>query len=365
MAGILCLAVIAASTATALHRPPLRDQSMAAAHMAPATDVVSMVVERAELKPGSTIFQTGASGADVETIRNGDGSIVTKVTPLDRPQDGPVILTGARAIGQSAHMAHLPIPELLEPGKYGDLPVIGPDGKKPVEAYARPWSGARGTRIAIVVGGLGVSQTGTQYAIQTLPEGVTLAFAASGNSLQRWLQEARRGNHEVLLQIPFEPFGYPSTDPGPHTLVTADGTRQNIDDLHWALGRITNYTGVMNFMGSRFLSDPDAIEPVLQEIAGRGILFLDDGTSAQSLAGVVSQSLGVPFAQADMVVDQKLSTDVIMARLDEVERIARRNGEAIAVASAFEVSVDTVAAWIREVERRGVEIVPVSALVEH
>ena len=338
---------------------------MAAVNQKPATVVVNTLVEKAELKPGSDLLQSGASGAGVQTIRNGDGSVVTKVTPLDRPQDGPVILTGARAIGQSAQMAHLPIPELLEPGKYGDMPVIGPDGRRPVDAYARPWSGARGTRVAIVVGGLGVSQTGTQYALRTLPESVTLAFAASGNSLQRWLQEARRGNHEVLLQIPFEPFGYPSTDPGPHTLVTADGTTQNIDDLHWALGRITNYTGVMNFMGSRFLSDQDAIEPVLQDIAERGILFLDDGTSAQSLAGGVSRSLGVPFAQADMVVDQKLSPDVIMARLDEVERLARKNGAAIAVASAFEVSVDAIAAWIGEVERRGVEIVPVSALAEH
>ncbi len=62
-----------------------------------------------------------------------------------------------------------------------------------MDQYARPWSGARGTRIAIVVGGLGLSQTGTQRAIEALPEEITLGFAASGNSLQRWMQEARRG----------------------------------------------------------------------------------------------------------------------------------------------------------------------------
>ena len=37
--------------------------------------------------------------------------------------------------------------------------------------------------VAIVLGGLGLSQTGTQRAIRELPGEVTLAFAASGNSL--------------------------------------------------------------------------------------------------------------------------------------------------------------------------------------
>ena len=49
-------------------------------------------------------------------------------------------------------------------------------------------------------------------------------------------------------------------------------------------------------------------------------------------------------------------------RLDEVERIARREGQAIAVASAFEVSIGAVADWVSEARGRGIEIVGVSAL---
>jgi polysaccharide deacetylase 2 family uncharacterized protein YibQ len=86
----------------------------------------------------------------------------------------------------------------------------------PFDIYARPWSGStRDTRVVIIVGGLGLSQTGTQHTqLQTLPEDITLAFAANGNSLQRWMQEARRQGHEILLQVPFEPFDYPANDPG-------------------------------------------------------------------------------------------------------------------------------------------------------
>ena len=48
-----------------------------------------------------------------------------------------------------------------------------------------PGGTGRRTAIAIVVGGLGLSQTGTPNAIDKLPAEVTLAFAPYGNSLQR------------------------------------------------------------------------------------------------------------------------------------------------------------------------------------
>ena len=246
----------------------------------------------------------------------------------------------------------------------GKFVQVGPNGERAFDIYGRPWSGARGARVVIVVGGLGLSQTGTQHAIQTLPEEVTLAFAANGNSLQRWMQEARRAGHEILLQVPFEPFDYPANDPGPGTLTVEAGANSNLATLHAAMARITNYTGITNFMGGRFLADPDALEPVMRDIAARGIMFLDDGTSAQSLTDTFAKTLGIPFAASDMVLDGTQERGYILSRLDDLERTARRNGVAIGVASAFEVSVDAIAAWANEAKARGIEIVSASAAAD-
>ena len=79
--------------------------------------------------------------------------------------------------------------------------------------------------MAIVIGGLGVSQTGTQEAIAKLPAEVTLAFASQGNSLGRWMQVARQGGHEIVMQVPLEPFDYPNVNPGRNTL-TVEATRK-------------------------------------------------------------------------------------------------------------------------------------------
>lgn len=301
------------------------------------------------------------SGANIQRTVTDNGSVVTKYTPRPRDGSGPVLIDAQR-IGQDPRTAAIPNEALLEETPAGRLPIIGPDGTRPMDQYARPWSGARGNRIAIVVGGLGLSQTGTQRAIQQLPSGVTLAFASSGNSLPRWMQEARRKGHEILIQVPFEPFDYPANDPGPGTLLTRTAANDNLGRLHQAMSEITNYTGVMNYLGGRFLSDANALEPVLRDISKRGLLFLDDGSSAQSKTAIISKAIELPHAFGDLILDGQLQKEAILKKLDELERIATRKGTAIGIASAFDESVDAIRQWNEEASQRGIELVGIASL---
>lgn len=347
---------------TALAPSGLRTEPFVAP--AETTETADAGPDRKAAEPGDGVRRAnGLSGARVEETVTDDGSVVRKYAPGTRDGTGPVILEANR-VGQDARTAAFPNEDLLEDTSDGKIPVIGLDGTRPMDQYARPWSGARGTRIAIVVGGLGLSQTGTQRAIRELPGEVTLAFAASGNSLQRWMQEARRAGHEILLQLPLEPFDYPQNDPGPYTLRTDMSEAQNLAELHRAMARITNYTGIVNFMGGRFLSSADALEPVMRDVASRGLLFLDDASSAQSLSGTIAGAVSAPHAFADLQLDADLSRTAVLKKLDELERIARRNGTAIGIASAFDESVDAIREWCEEAGTRGIEIVGVASLAD-
>lgn len=336
-------------------QPPLADRAAS-----PPTDTVQNPPPQSQAANGMP-RSVPHSGANVERMVTGDGSVVTKYSPRPRDDNGPA-LVDAMQVGQDPRVAAMPNESLLEDSQFGRLPVIGPDGRRPMDQYARPWSGARGTRVAIVVSGLGLSQTGTQRAIKELPEEVTLAFAASGNSLQRWMQEARRSGHEILLQVPLEPFDYPANDPGPETLLTSKSPARNIENLHRAMGEITNYTGIMNYLGGRFLSNPDAMEPVMRDIGKRGLLFLDDGSSAQSKTEAVAKGTELPYAFADLQLDGQVDVNAILKRLDELERIAKRNGQAIGVAAAFDESIEAISKWSEEAGMRGIEIVGIAAL---
>lgn len=369
--GVVAAFVLGLSLWTALApQGPFKEPESAASQTAATGSAAQAALDAAAPAAGTDTpaqagirREKGRSGARIEETRTADGSIVRKFSPASRDGGGPVILDAAR-IGQEPRSAAFPNDDLIEVTAFGKLPVIGPDGLRPLEQYARPWSGTRGTRIAIVVGGLGLSQTGTQRAIRTLPGEVTLAFASTGNSLARWMQEARRNGHEILLQLPLEPFDDLDNDPGPDTLRAGFDAKKNLDLLHRAMAKITNYTGVMNFMGGKFLSSADALEPVLRDIGGRGLLFLDDGSSAQSLSGTIAGALEMPHAFADLQLDATLSREAILRKLDELERVARRNGTAIGVASAFDESVQAIADWIQEASQRGIEIVGVAALAD-
>ena len=302
----------------------------------------------------------------------GEGPAVIKVPPDDAgkaasgtkaSESGSVIIIrDPSELKQDGRTAHLPDRALIEQSEHGPLPVTGPDGRRPFDVYAGSWSGTRGARVAIVIGGLGLSQTGTQEAIQKLPGGVTLAFSPQGNSLNRWMQEGRRKAHEVLLQLPLEPFDYPRVNPGRNTLTVDAQPEQNLSKLYWTLGRTTNYVGVMNYMGARFMSDANAMQPVMADLAARGLMFLDDGTYARSLAPSMAKGGKMPFATADTIIDQVQDRAAIVKKLDELEATARASGSAIGIGSAFDVTVAAVAAWVAEARKRGVEIVPVSAL---
>lgn len=301
----------------------------------------------------------GNSGAHIRRMQFSDGREVNVYSPKDRGTSGAVMLSGQR-FGQDPMLAMRPNEELIEQSQYGPLPIIAADGLRPMEQYARPWSGARGTRIAIVVGGIGLSQTGSQKAIATLPSQVTLGFAASGNSLQRWMQEARRKGHELLLQVPMQAFGEAG---GEGKLVANAAPAANLELLRRSMAKITNYTGVMNHLGGQFLASDAALSPIIDEVAGRGLLFLDDGTSAQSKAGEIAEANSYPAAFGDMVLDSEVDEGAIMRRLDDLERLARRNGTAIATASAFDETISAVSQWVNEAEARGIEIVGVASLI--
>lgn len=255
---------------------------------------------------------------------------------------------------------------LTEKSLYGPLPVVSRDGRRAAQAYAQPSpaTAAGAARIAIVVGGMGLSATATEAAIDRLPPAVTLAFAPYGDGIDRLAARARQAGHEVALQVPLEPYDYPDNDPGPHTLLTGLSTDQNRDRLHWVMARFVGYVGVLNYMGARFTASDTALRPILGELRDRGLVYIDDGSSPRSIAGRVAGDVGLPFAQADLVIDAIPSKEAIDKQLAELAKIAHDKGLAVGVASGLPVTIDALDAWASSAAAQGITLVPVTAAVK-
>ena len=254
---------------------------------------------------------------------------------------------------------------LLEGTRHGRIPKVAAAGIRPVDAYASPAGGAqaaaKGPRIAIVVGGLGISASTTADALSRLPPAVTLAFVPYGANLGDLAARARTRGREVLLQVSMEPFDYPDNDPGPQTLLTSLPSEQNLDRLHWQMSRFEGYVGVMTLMGARFTASEKMLAPVLNDVAKRGLLFVDDGSSARSQASHLAAANSMPFAKAEVVLDAVPTVAEIDRALARLEAAARKQGIAVGVASALPVSIDRIVRWAKGAEARGITLVPVTA----
>ena len=278
---------------------------------------------------------------------------------------GALIIQVPDALGLSLPPA--PDRRLVEKGPHGLLPRIGVDGARPGDVYARPVQAnpklkLGSPRIALVVGGMGISQTATDHAIEVLPGVVTLAFAPYGADVAGLAAKARAQGHELVLQVPMESFDT-GQNPGPHTLQVSLSPEQNLDHLHWTMSRFAGYVGVMNFLGGKFTAQQASLAPVAREVARRGLLWLDDGSSARSIAKEVGDGVGLGVMQTQINLEG-MTGEALEAALSRLEKLAREKGSATAVASGLPATVDRLATFARGLERRGIALVPVSALAQ-
>ena len=300
-----------------------------------------------------------------------DGGNFQEVKPLEQLKPlTPIIQPPVEAKEirrQERGLAHLPDPELSERGATGIIPKRSKGGLRAMDFYSRQadTEGNFGVaRVVIVIGGLGISQTSTQKAIQKLHPNVTLAFAPYGNSLKRWMQDARKKGHELLLQLPMEPVDYPQSNPGPHTLKADANLQENIANLHWSMSRITNYVGVMNYLGNKLLAQPASLSPIFSEFSERGLLFFEDGSVKNSVAQGVAVKELVPYAKGNILLDNVRSRSAIGQKLVTLAEQAKRTGLAIGVGNAFPDTIDLVAQFAAQAKQNGIEITPVSAIVK-
>jgi uncharacterized protein len=253
-------------------------------------------------------------------------------------------------------------PRLLEKSRYGMIPVVS-DGLKPFTAYAAEADRVRAAKmpvVSIVVGGLGVGAAKTTDAIMKLPAAVTLAFTPYGSDPTKLAERARAQRHEILLQVPMEPFDYPDNDPGPQTLLTTLTAEQNLDRLYWHLSRFQGFAGIANFMGARFVVTDAVMQPIIREAAKRGLGYLDDGSAPRSVASTLAAGQAMPFARADLSIDAVPTAVEIDRALAKLESLAKEHGTAVGIASALPISIERIAAWTKALESRGIMLVPLT-----
>ncbi len=296
------------------------------------------------------------TGAAQMRTKPGAGLIMPSVTAAS--YRGIPVLKGGRALAS-------PEAKLSEPGPSGPVPRTGDDGRQAWRVYASPFTGDTSQpRISIIFTGLGLSRISTMAAIKQLPPEISLSFNPYAKSVADWVGMARSAGHETLMSLPMEPSNFPLSDPGPYALQTDMDAAENIERLKFVMGLAPGNIGVLQMMGSRFVTSEQAIRPILEEIRNRGMMFVGSGPPDNNRAVKIASTIALPRAGAVLKIDSEASRVTINRNLAKLEVLAQKNKYAVALAEPYPVTISYISRWVQTLPSKKLILAPVSAVAQ-
>ena len=256
-------------------------------------------------------------------------------------------------------------PHITEETETGPLPVIAPDGRQPWLEYSRGFKRAdRKPRIALIISNLGLSDTYTKATLELLPEDITLSFSHVAPRLKSWVREARQKGHEILLDIPMEPIGFPKNDPGRATLLTSSNEVENLNRLEHIMKQAGGYVGLLGTLGTKFMLHSETFLPVLRSIKQRGLIYVDSRSTSRSLGPELASSIQLPKAFNNVFLDKEPSQEKIKNKLDELERIALKRRFAVGIAQPLPITIEILSQWTKGLKTKQIALAPITAIVD-
>jgi polysaccharide deacetylase 2 family uncharacterized protein YibQ len=218
-------------------------------------------------------------------------------------------------------------------------------------------------KLAIVIDDLGHDRRLARRFLEI--EGpLSFSVLPNGTFSESIAQRVHGAGRELLLHLPMEPKDYPKVNPGEGALLVKMTDAEMLQTLRKDLDSLPYISGVNNHMGSRFSESEHNMRVVMEELKYRGLFFLDSRTSKKTKAFVVAQQLGVPSAERNVFLDNIQSSTAIRGQLKRLIQLARLKGRAIGIAHPYEVTLGVLKQEIPKLSSEGVELVPVSRLMQ-
>lgn len=288
---------------------------------------------------------------------------------IESKPETPVIAEEKPALEETPPSANAlpraPVEGLYETVPAGRLPIADlRTGDTPFNVYKKAFTPVPGRPpVAVMFTGAGLSDSLSDGIIADLPDNVSVAVSPYALAPASWMEKIRADGHEVWLTLPLQNDTYPEPDPGPNTILSSVSLEQNQDRLLKILGTGVGYAGLISLDDHNFTADNTHIVPVMQQIFGRGLGFIDGRTDRPFFAADLAKAQSYPYASATLTLGEDLSVDAVKAALASAEKTALERGQAIVFARSTPANIRGVTEWAAGLDARGLQLAPVSALV--
>jgi len=217
-------------------------------------------------------------------------------------------------------------------------------------------------RVAIVVDDLGRDLAAADRLLAT-GEALTFSVLPFLPHSQETARRVHAAGEEVLLHLPMEPQAYPRIRPGRGGLLLSMDEVDLLHQLDEDLAAVPFIDGVNNHMGSHLTEEEAPMAVVMEQLASRGLFFLDSRTTPHSVATVAAAQAGVEWLSRDLFLDNDPHPESIAAQFDKLMDLALTRGHAIAIGHPHPTTLDALEVALPKLREKGIVVVPLVDLL--
>lgn len=229
------------------------------------------------------------------------------------------------------------------------------DGSK--AAPAQP--SVRG-RLAVVIDDAGrdlasqrvYEQMGIPLTLAVMPNQVHTAEAAS---------EWAAAGLPVIIHQPMESVSGSGMEPVVLLTSMSDTAKRKL--LSDSFRQIPQAAGMNNHQGSKATTDRATMDVVMNELAHRGMFFLDSATNTTTAADSAAAAYGVRYARNELFVDNSTDVETIKSMIRKGARMAAANGSAIIIGHCRPHTAEAFRQAVPELRAEGIRFIYVSDLL--
>jgi len=219
-------------------------------------------------------------------------------------------------------------------------------------------------QVALIVDDMGNSREALDL-LMGLKEPLTISVLPYSPYAAETARTARKNGLEVLLHLPLESLNnHDSLTDTNGLILTTMSPAEIVAAFEAAMVCVPYADGVNNHMGSKFTADAALMRTLLAPIKDKGLLFVDSRTTADTVAYSEARKMGIPAAERDLFLDADVDRARIPARLVELFKLARSRGRAIGICHPYPETLEALRTGFRQFAEYGLEVVPVSRLVQ-
>jgi hypothetical protein len=200
---------------------------------------------------------------------------ITKTETLGKPLSVKSLnITDMNSAPQTDIVAEDAMAGFHESTTYGFLPIKRDDGQTIFDAYRIPFttSATADQQINLIVYDIGLSDSATELALNSLPKNTNIIISPYANNIQKIITSARAKGFEAWLFVPLEPTNFATNDTGPKTLLMNASLEENNKNLLSILGLATGYTGIITDKNNLFTQNEAAYKQFNDTLSARGIV---------------------------------------------------------------------------------------------